>query len=175
MEYRTHVIFSGESFEVPKHIVRLDSRNTHGWQLRFGKWTLYSDHSNDGSGAAKALKLASAELLRRIAKLPAPSGIRTEVLPGKTSDLPPGISGPTVRRRDGLQAAQFYFQVSYPVAGGKAANRSIYIATENTLTPDKYHAALRKAQATRETGVRKFKLATTKAKREAAGLVKFQG
>ena len=169
MQYRTHKIFSGESFDVPKHIVRLDSHNTHGWQLRYGKWTLYSDHSNDGSGAAKALKIASAELARRIAKLPAPSGIRSEVLPGKANGLPLGISGPVVRRRGRLQAAQFYLQVCYPVAGGKPANRSIYIATENTLTPEKYHAALRKAVAARETGVRKFKLATTKAKRAQVG------
>lgn len=170
MEYRTHVIFSGESFDVPKNIVRLDSSSTHGWQLRYGKWTLYSDHSTDGSGAAKALQLASAELARRIAKLPAPTGIRTSVLPGKSNGMPLGISGPVVRRRGSQQAAQFYLQVCFPVAGGKSANRSIYIATENTLTPEKYNAAFRKAVATRESGVRKFKLATTKAKREAAGM-----
>ena len=51
MEYRSRTIFSGQSLDVPKYIVRLDSRKTHGWQLRYGKWKMFSDHSNDGSGA----------------------------------------------------------------------------------------------------------------------------
>ena len=170
MEYRKHVIFTGKSFQVPKHIVRLDSNNTHGWQLRYGKWTLFSDHSNDGTGAAAALVAATTELARRIARLPAPSGVRKEVQQGKANGMPLGVSGPIVRRREGLVSAQFYLQVSYPVFSAKPANRSVYIATENTLTPEKYHAALNKAMALRETGVRKFKLATTKAKREQVGL-----
>lgn len=169
MEYRTIFIFTGKSFKVPMHVVRLDTRNTHGWQLRYGKWTLYSDHSSDGTGAATALTAASAELARRIVKLPAPSGIKKAVQPGKANGMPLGVSGPIVRRRKGQNSAQFYLQVSFPVFSGKSANRSVYIATENTLTQEKYHAALNKAMALRETGVRKFKLATTKAKREQVG------
>ncbi len=169
MEYRTHVIFSGHSFEVPKNIVRLDSNSTHGWQLRYGEWTLYSDHTDDGSGAAAALKAATAELARRINKLPAPTGLKKVAMAGKANGMPLGVSGPIVRRRDGLRSAQFYLQVNFPVFSAKPANRSVYIATENTLTPEKYQAALNKAMALRETGVRKFKLATTKAKREQVG------
>ena len=169
MEYRTRAIFTRQLFEVPTHIVRLDSRKTHGWQLRYGKWTLFSDHSNDGTGAEASLTAATTELARRIVKLPAPTGLRTEIKEGKTNDMPIGVSGPITRRREGHSALQYYLQVNFPVPGGKPANRSVYIATENTLTPEKYQAALAKAIAVRESGVRKFKLATTKAKREQAG------
>ena len=169
MESRKREIFTGKSFDVPTHIVRLDSKKTHGWQLRYGKWTLFSDHSNDGSGAEAALVAATAELARRIAKLPAPNGIRSEIKEGKANDMPVGISGPVTRRRVGYSALQYYLQVNFPVPGGKPVNRSVYIATENTLTPEKYQAALAKAIGIRETGVRKFKLAATKAKREHAG------
>ena len=170
MEYRTRIIFSGQSFEVPKHIVRMDSKRVHGWQLRYGpKWTLFSDYSDDGSGAAAALMAATAELARRINKLPAPHGLRSEAHPDKANGMPLGISGPTSRRRQVHTALEYYLQVTYPVPGGKPVNRSIYIATENTLTRERYQAALKKAIAMRDTGVRKFKLATTKAKREQAG------
>ena len=169
MEYRERTIFSGQTFDVPKHVVRLDSKNTHGWQLRYGKWTLFSDHSLDGSGAARALMEASAELERRIKKLPAPHGIRSVALAGKANGMPVGISGPISRQRQGLGPVQYYLQVTFPVSGGKPANRSVYIATENTLTREKYRLALAKANALRDTGVRKYKLATTKAKREQSG------
>ncbi len=169
MEYRQHTIFSGQTFDVPKHVVRLDNKNTHGWQVRYGKWALFSDHSQDGSGAAMALAAASAELARRIKKLPAPHGVRTAAIEGKGHGMPVGVSGPISRQRQGLGPVQYYLQVTYPVSGGKSVNRSVYIATENTLTKEKYHMALAKAIALRDTGVRKFKLATTKAKREQAG------
>jgi len=170
MEFRRRPIFTGQEFDVPTHVVRLDSRKTHGWQLRYGKWTLFSDHSNDGSGAETALTAATAELARRIAKLPAPNGIKSEAKEGKANDMPVGVSGPITRRRKGHSALQYYLQVTFPVPGGKPVNRSVYIATENTLTPEKYQLALAKAMATRDTGVRKFKLAATKAKREGAGV-----
>ena len=169
MEYRSHTIFTGLSLEVPKYIVRLDARKVHGWQLRYGKWKLFSDHSNDGTGAEAALLVATAELARRIAKLPAPTGLRNQSRSGKANDMPLGISGPMALKRAGTSYTQYYLQVSFPVHDGKPANRSVYIATENTLTPEKYQAALTKAVALRESGVRKFKLATTKAKRERAG------
>ena len=170
MEYRKRLNFSGQVFEVPSHIVRLDTKKTHGWQLRYGKWTMFSDHSNDGTGADAALVAATAELARRMAKLPAPNGLRAEARSGKANEMPLGISGPISRRRKENTAVQYYLQVTYPVPGGKPANRTVYVATENTLTTEKYHAALAKAEALRETGVREFKLAATKAKRERAGV-----
>ncbi len=165
MPIRTHQIFSGKTFKVPTHIVRLDSRNTHGWQLRYGPSKLFSDHSTDGSGAAKSLKLAKDELELRLKKLPAPNGLRTETRGDKLNGMPLGISGPVKRVRAGRGSVQYYLQVTFPVFGSTPVNRSIYIASESTLTKEKYAAALQRAVALRESGVRKFKLATTKGQR----------
>ncbi|MDP1098101.1 hypothetical protein Q6288_28910, partial [Klebsiella quasipneumoniae] len=76
MKTRSVVIFSGERFDVPQCIQRIDHLSTHGWQLRYGGTKLFSDHSQDGSGARKALALATKELLKRIATMPAPSRLR---------------------------------------------------------------------------------------------------
>ena len=51
MNTRDVVIFSGERFVVPQCIQRIDHLSTHGWQLRYGGTKLFSDHSQDGSGA----------------------------------------------------------------------------------------------------------------------------
>jgi len=169
MQHRPCTLFNGKTLEVPTHIVRIDTQNTHGWQLRLGRSMLFSDGSQDGTGAEASLLAARAELARRIATLPAPSGLRTEAIDGKLNQMPLGISGPTARQRAGTGFTQYYLQVNYPVAGGKPVNRSVYIATENTLSREKYEQALAKAMALRTSGVRKFKLATTKARRHEAG------
>jgi hypothetical protein len=172
MQTRKHTIFSGRTFTVPTYIVRLDGARSHGWQLRLGRWKLFSDHSNDGSGASRALKEAKDELARRLATMPARTGLRTAVSAGKGNDLPLGISGPHARTRAGKAGTQYYVQVTYPVFGGSSVNRSIYVATENTLTRDKWERAVEKAIRLRAGGVRAFKLAATKAQREAAAKLK---
>ena len=173
MKFRKRPIFTGEVFEVPQHIVRLDDKATHGWQLRYGESKFFADHSNDGSGAATALQEATEELAKRIKRLPAPTRLRTDVQANKKSSLPLGISGPIARLRPGRNTAYYNFQVSVPMPGGRATNKSIYIGTENTMTPVRIEEALVKAIALRESQVRKAQLAHTRAKRTlaaAAGL-----
>jgi len=156
MKSRERTTVYGQTFEVPQHIVRLDGSRVHGWQLRLGEWKLFSDFSGDGTGAERALNEATRELAVRLSKLPAPTGLRTETLSWKTSDLPLGISR-SERRRRGSRVIQYYYQVTYPVAGSKPANKHVYIATENTLTHEKQEAALAKALAMRSEGERAFK------------------
>ena len=50
MKTRSVVIYTGERFEVPQGIQRIDHRSTHGWQLRYAGTRLYSD----GGGGARA-------------------------------------------------------------------------------------------------------------------------
>lgn len=170
MRIRRVVIPSGQVFRVPQNIVRLDSGSTHGWQLRYGDstGTMFSDFSQDGKGARAALRLAIEELGRRIGKLPAPISVRTEISASKQNDLPVGISGPTERRRSGKNIAEYYLQVSIPVAGSKSIGKSIYIGTENTYSEERFEAALAKAVVLRNSGVRKYKVAATREKRETA-------
>jgi hypothetical protein len=69
IRYRTLTIGSGRAFEVPEHIVRLESPSPLGWQLRYGEWTDYPDRPDDPNGAEKALTLAIAEMHFRLETL----------------------------------------------------------------------------------------------------------
>ena len=172
MKVRDIVIFTGKHFAVPQGIQRIDHRATHGWQLRYGGTKLFSDHTPDGSGASAALVQATKELLNRIAKLPAPSKLQREPQENKTSDLPVGISGPVVRQRTRTGVRDCSFSVSLPRFGDSPRRSSVYIATENTYTVEKYKIALTKAIALRERAERAYQRAATKAKRAAGEALK---
>ena len=149
MKTRNVVIHTGERFEVPQGIQRIDHRSTHGWQLRYGGTKLYSDGAR---GAAAALAAARQELLRRIAKLPAPSRLPRRTSGHKRSDLPVGITGPVVRCRPGSSTMDSSLSVSLPRYGETPLRRSVFIGTQNTYTPERYLAALAKAVALRAAG-----------------------
>lgn len=157
MEFKTVVTAFGQRFEVPSWIQRLDNKATHGWQLRYGPWTMFTDHTSDGSGARKSLRLARAELKKRIPTLPAPNKIRRNIAARKSSDLPVGISGPVERVRTGKSVVQYYLAVSIPRFGQRSTNKSIYIATENTYSDAKLARALAKARKIRNAAVTEYK------------------
>lgn len=169
MKVRQVVIFSGETFEVPQSIQRIDHLATHGWQLRYGGTKLFSDGSPDGSGASAALAHATRELLARIARLPAPSRLQRVPNENKSSDLPVGISGPIVRLRRGANVRDCSLAVSLPRFGDLPQRRSVYIGTENTYTVEKYQLALAKAIKLRNQAEVAYQRAATRAKRAAAG------
>jgi len=168
MKFRDVTIFSGHRFKVPQCIQRIDHRATHGWQLRYGGTKLYSDHTRDGSGAAAALALATKELLRRIATLPAPTTLQQAPSSNKSSDLPPGISGPIVRQRRGGRVRDCSFAVLLPRYGDSPLRRSVYIGTENTYTKAKYRAALRRALELRREAEETYREQATRARRAEA-------
>lgn len=165
MKTRDVVIYNGERFEVPQGIQRIDHRSTHGWQLRYGGTKLFSDGSD---GAAAALAAARQELMRRIARLPAPSRLQRRPSGHKHSDLPVGISGPVVRRRTGSQTLDSSLSVSLPRYGQEPLRRSVFIGTQNTYTAERYLAALAKAVALRTQAETAYQRAATKAKRAEA-------
>ena len=168
MKVRTVTIVSGHVFEVPQSVQRIDHKATHGWQLRYGGTKLYSDHTNDGSGAAESLRLATKELLKRIATLPAPSLLQRGPSANKSNDLPVGISGPIVRQRRGSALRDCSLAVLIPRFGQSPQRRSIYIGTENTYTPTRFKAALKRAIEMRKEAVEAYEIATTRDKRAQA-------
>jgi hypothetical protein len=168
MKVRTITIFSGETFEVPQGIQRIDHRATHGWQLRYGGTKLFSDHSNDGSGARAALEKATKELYKRIASMPAPSLLQRAPSRHKRSGLPPGITGPVVRVRRGGGTRDCSLMVLIPRYGDKPQRRTIYIGTENTYTIERYEAALERAIQMRREAEEAYAAAATKARRADA-------
>ena len=168
MKLRTVTIFSDHVFQVPPSVQRIDHRATHGWQLRYGGTKLFSDHTTDGSGAAESLRLATKELLKRIAVLPAPSLLQPRPSVNKTSDLPVGISGPIVRQRRGSSLRDCSLAVLIPRFGEKPQRRSIYIGTENTYTPARFQAALERAIEMRRQAEEVYERETTRHKRAEA-------
>jgi hypothetical protein len=168
MKFRDVVIFNGKQFKVPQGIQRIDTRATHGWQVRYGGTKLFSDHTNDGSGAKASLERAKQELAWRIAKMPAPTLLQKRPSDSKSSDLPVGISGPIVRQRAGTRVRSCSFSVLLPRYGQPPRCSSVYIGTENTYTIERYQAALDKAVAMRRAAEQAYELATTKAKRADA-------
>jgi hypothetical protein len=174
MKVRHITIFSGEQFDVPQGVQRIDHRATHGWQLRYAGTKLFSDHSSDGSGAAASLQRATKELLRRIAALPAPSLLQRGPSINKRSGLPPGITGPVVRRRASSSTRDCSLMVLIPRYGDKPQRRTIYIGTENTYTIERYEKALARALEMRQAAEMAYQKATTRAKRAAARELKAQ-
>lgn len=153
MKYRDVVIFNGMEFQVPRNIQRIDTRDTHGWQVRYGGTKLFSDHSNDGSGAQRALERATRELARRIAHLPPQLPLGTERRARKNSELPVGISGPIVRRNPDGSVMSYSFSVLLPRFGQRARGASVYIGANSTFTTERYRIALAKAVAMRHEAV----------------------
>jgi hypothetical protein len=168
MKFRDVAIFSGQKFKVPQCIQRIDHESTHGWQVRYQGTKLFSDGSPDGSGAARALEKATRELLSRIATMPAPVTLQKAPSAHKSSDLPPGISGPIVRGRSDSKVRSASFSVLIPRFGDSPRITSVYIGNENTYTVKRYRQALAKAIALREEAEQHYASAATRARRKDA-------
>ena len=169
MQARTVTIYSGARIRVPEHIQRIDTLSTHGWQMRYGRPTLfYSDGQGPGNGPRPALKRAIESLRQRIAELPAPTGLQRSTSASKQNDLPIGISGPILRQRPSRSVPECHFSVSLPRFGGKPLRRSIYIANQNTYTPERYTGALNAAIDMRRAAEEQYQLDATAAKRRFA-------
>ena len=171
MKFRETAIFTGHVFQVPERIQRIDTDNTHGWQLRYGDepTEFFADGTSDGSGAGGALDEATTELHKRIRRLPAPNGLKTEVATWKRSGLPLGISQQAKPRKKGGVLC-YYFQVSVPVVGGASTTKKVYIGTANTISEERITEKLAEALAMREKSVTLFETAKTREKRAAARL-----
>jgi hypothetical protein len=169
MQTRTVTIYTGVRIKVPEHIQRIDTHSTHGWQMRYGTPTLfYSDGQGAGNGPRPALKRAIEALRQRIADLPAPTGLQRGLSPNKQNDLPVGISGPILRHRPGRSVPECHFSVNLPRFGAKPLRRSVYIANQNTYSPERYTAALESAMAMRAAAEAQYQDDATAAKRRAA-------
>lgn len=162
MKTREVVTTSGEAFEVPQGIVRIDHRSTHGWQLRYGGTKLFSDGSDS---AAASLDKARKELLSRIAKLPAPARLQSAPSAHKTSDLPVGIFGPVVRQRKNSNIRDCSLSVLVPRFGQPPRRATLYIGNENTYTKARFRSVLSRAIEMRAKAEETYRRDATRAKR----------
>lgn len=169
MNTREATLPTGETFTVPQGIQRLDSRSTRGWQVRYQGTKYFADGT---AGAKASLDAATRELMRRIATLPAPTGIKRTPSPNKTSTLPVGISGPIVITKSGTSQLSAALSVAIPRFGQTSTTRDIHIGTPNTYTKTRFKAALAKAIVMRQEALEQYEADATKAKRRAANELK---
>ena len=169
MKTRHITLTSGESFTVPQGIQRLDSASTRGWQVRY-QGTKY--HPDGTAGAEKALQSATRDLLRRIATMPAPVGLRRALSPSKTTALPVGISGPILVGKAGSQLQSAVLSVLVPRFGQPNQTKRLHIGTAQTYTKARYRAAVAKAVQLRSESLALYEAAATKAKRKEASAMK---
>jgi hypothetical protein len=164
LKFREVVTHEGDTFLVPQGIQRIDTRSTHGWQVRYQGTKMFSDGM---VGARKALFLAADELAERIATMPAPVLLQRAPSANKSSDLPAGVSGPILRTRRRGNSRSASFSVLLPVYGKTSRIRSIYIGSESTYS-QRYHEALERAVSLRAEAEMEYADAATNARRRAA-------
>jgi hypothetical protein len=66
IHYLDLVLASGHCSQVPQFIVRIDTDDWHGWQLRYGEWTGFEDAGAGHAGVCKALAQALEEMHSRM-------------------------------------------------------------------------------------------------------------
>lgn len=172
MKTRDVKLASGEQFSVPQGIQRLDSGSTRGWQVRYQGTKYFADGQCGGAGGA--LDAATKELLRRIATLPAPVGIKRTPSPRKSSGLPAGISGPIVMTKSGSDLQYAVLSVLLPRHDAPNEVKQVHIGTPNTYTKARYREALAKALEMREAALLQYEADATRARRKGANELKKQ-
>lgn len=168
MKTRQVTLRTGEQFTVPRGVQRIDSDDTHGWQVRYQGTKFFSDGQQ---GAARALDLAIKELQQRITSLPAPAMLQKLPSAHKTSDLPPGISGPILvpaRKGSRRRTASAVLSVLLPRFGQTPLVKSIYIGTERTYTDERFERALDKAMQMRAEVEERYEAHATRARLQQA-------
>ncbi len=172
MKTRQVLTHTGQEFTVPQGIQRIDTRATHGWQVRYQGTKFFSDGL---TGAEKSLAVATRELLHRIATMPAPVVLQKNPSVHKSSDLPPGISGPImVPPRRGSRVRSAVLSVLLPRFGQEPRVKSIYIGTERTYSDRRFEEALVRAIAMRAEVVKKYEATATRVKRQEGLALKAQ-
>lgn len=171
MKFRDVTLADGQWFQVPQGIQRIDSKSTHGWQVRYQGTKLFSD--GKPGDPKRSLVLAIRELLTRITTTPASLTLKQDPSANKSSDLPSGISGPIVRERPG-RAPVAELSVLLPRFGGKAQTKNVYIGSQNTYNEDKYRAALAKCLDMRSQAAGLYEKEAAKAQQAAVGSLRSQ-
>jgi hypothetical protein len=168
MKFRRVNLPSGAEFNVPQGIQRIDTKSTHGWQVRYQGTKYFSDRHEDVVDPAASLARAQAELVRRINSHPAPARIQQGPCASKTSDLPAGISGPIIRRRSRSDTRVAEFSVILPRYGELPRRRTVYIGTESTYTSERFNTALAKAIGLRQVAEKRYTEEATRSRRKKA-------
>jgi hypothetical protein len=105
--------------------------------------------------------------------MPAPVSLQKAPSANKSSDLPPGISGPIiVPPRRGTRTRSAVLSVLLPRFGKDPRVKSIYLGTERTYSDERFEKALERAIELRSEVIKKYEAAATRAKRQQGQALK---
>lgn len=164
MTTRTITLPNGRRMQVPQGIQRIDSRSTHGWQVRYGGTKFFSD---GGGSPLTSLRRAKAELALRVASQQAPTRLNRKAAANKVNGMPLGLSGPVVRRRPGQNVREANLLVQIPRFGKKPRRMTIYIGNENTYTEQRLERAIARGMRQRAWAEIIYRRDATAARRAA--------
>jgi hypothetical protein len=168
MKNRSVKIYNGARFEVPRGLQRIDTRSTHGWQVRYQGTKFFSDGGPDKAHAQRSFATALKELALRMSTMPVPLSLKRGPSAHKSSDLPPGISGPIKRPRRGSEVHNVVLAVLLPQFGASPKLKSIYMGSENTYTQKRFKEALKKAKELRAATIEKYEATALKVRKAEA-------
>jgi hypothetical protein len=174
MKTRSVKLYNGARFEVPRGLQRIDTRSTHGWQVRYQGTKFFSDHGPDKTHSTAAFVDALKELAQRMSTLPVPLSLKRGPSAHKSSDLPPGISGPILRPRRGSEVKNVVLAVLLPRFGQTPRLRSIYLGSAQTTTKKRFNEALKEAKALRAEALAIYEEAALKVRRAEARVLRDQ-
>ena len=127
-------------YQVPRHVSRVDTqpqsrKGWHGWVVRWsGQSKFFSDVGHGGcEGALEAAK-------RHV----------QEHKPPEASRCKPDLGIRVVRKPSSRrQLFETYVEVGHPAGTKVQAHRRFYVGVDNTVTPERLEAAMKKARALR--------------------------
>ena len=139
---RTVVVPGGE-VKCPPNIQRLDFKNTHGWQARWGGKTKFVPDA--GLKPKGSLLKAKNQLRKLVLSLSTPTNLRKGPQANKSNSLPAGISGPILESRPERGSDFFTLSVLEPRYRKLKRVRKVWIGTIHTISKQRYDLAVEKA------------------------------
>jgi hypothetical protein len=142
------------TFKVPRYVIRVDvddpgKAGTHGWQVRYDKPSkFFSDPTKRrGIRSPKDSLGEATDYLVSIYRGPR-SKIRDTPTKRKASPIAEAGIRLVIKQHKGKASKETYVEAVPPTRG--ASSKRFYVGTENTTTPERLVAAIKKARVARQ-------------------------
>lgn len=122
--------------EIPRHIIRVETGSTHGWQVRFEKPSkFFSDPRGMERRPAALSSLEQAKAHLKAVWRPRTKSRITRIGPGKAGNPVPGV---WVEAREQAAGTFWYVICSHPDG---VTHRKFYVGSRSTYTPARLELA----------------------------------
>lgn len=152
--WRLATLPTGDVIEAPMYITRVDTHNTHGWQLRIVRNEgIYRRFFSDEGNPEAALQRATEHLVKQLPRF-TPRAQLNRVLTntGRRRGLDIGMSGVWAQWKHcaHTQKYELYVICGAVIQRGETGKQyKFYAGTEDNLTLERVHQALRRAAGLR--------------------------